>query len=102
MIDGRLCIPSNDELMKQILTKAHDTPYEVHLGATKMYQGLKEHFQWNGIKRDVAIYVSKCLTCQKIKAEHRHPAGELQPIELPEWKWDEITMHFVVGLPRTL
>ena len=46
-------------------------------------------------------YVIKCLTCQKIKAEHRYPAGELQPIKLPEWKWDQITMDFVVGLPRT-
>ena len=67
-----------------------------------MYQGLKEHFWWNGMKKDVADYVSKCLTCQKVKAEHRHPAGELQPIELPEWKWDQITMDFVVGLPRTV
>ena len=67
-----------------------------------MYQGLKEHFWWNGMKKDVAEYVSKCLTCQKVKAEHRHPAGELQPIKLPEWKWDQIAMDFVVGLPRTV
>ena len=66
-----------------------------------MYQGLREHFWWNGMKKDVADYVAKCLTCQRVKAEHRHPAGELQPIKLPEWKWDEITMDFVVGLPRT-
>ena len=101
-MDGRLCIPNDNELRKQLLCEAHDTPYSVHPGATKMYQDLREHFWWNGMKRDVAEYVSKCLTCQRIKAEHRSPAGELQPIKLPEWKWDEITMDFVVGLPKTL
>ena len=54
------------------------------------------------MKMDVAKYVSKCLTCQKVKAEHKHPAGELQLIELLECKWDQITMDFVVGLPRTV
>ena len=101
-LEGRLCVPNDVDIRKQILSEAHDTPYSVHPGATKMYQGLREHFWWNGMKRDVAEYVSKCLTCQKVKAEHKHPAGELQPIELPEWKWDQITMDFVVGLPRTI
>ena len=52
------------------------------------------------MKKDMADNVNKCLTCQKVKAEHRHSAGKLQPIELPEWKWDQITRDFVVGLPR--
>ena len=83
-INGRLYIPNDKELRKQLLSEAHDTPYSVHPGTTKMYQGLREHFWWNGMKRDVAEYVSRCLTCQRIKAEHRNPAGELQPIKLPE------------------
>ena len=82
-LEGRLCVPNDVDIRKQILSEAHDTPYSVHPGATKMYQGLREHFWWNGMKRDVAEYVSKCLTCQKVKAEHKHPAGKLQPIELP-------------------
>ncbi|KAL5537439.1 hypothetical protein UlMin_045822 [Ulmus minor] len=53
------------------------------------------------MKRDVAKFVEKCLICQKIKAEHQRPAGELQPIEIPEWKWEQISMDFVVGLPKT-
>ena len=53
------------------------------------------------MKNEIAEFVSKCLTCQKVKAEHRHPGGDLQKIELPEWKWEQITMDFVVGLPRT-
>ena len=54
------------------------------------------------MKKDVAEYINKCLTYQKLKAKHKHPAGELQPIELPEWNWDQITMDFVFGLPRTV
>ena len=53
------------------------------------------------MKKDVADYVSKCLTCQQVKAEHRHPAGLLQSLPIPEWKWEHVTMDFVVGLPRT-
>ena len=53
------------------------------------------------MKKDVAEFISKCLNCQKVKAEHQRPAGELQKIDIPEWKWDQITMDFVVGLPRT-
>ena len=66
-----------------------------------MYKDLKEHFWWNKMKNDVAEFVSKCLTCQKVKVEHKRPAGKLQPIEVPEWKWEQITMDFVVGLPKT-
>ena len=54
------------------------------------------------MKRDVAEYVSKCLTCQLVKAEHQRPGGELQPIPLPEWKWEEVTMDFVTSLPKTM
>ena len=67
-LEGRLCVPNDVDIRKQILSKAHDTPYSVHPGATKMYQGLREHFWWNGMKRDVAEYVSKCLACQKVKS----------------------------------
>ena len=54
------------------------------------------------MKKEVAEFVVKCLICQKIKAEHQRPGGELQPIEIPEWKWDQIALDFVVGLPRTM
>ncbi len=98
---GRLCIPDDAELKEQLLSEAHATPYSVHPGATKMYQDLKGRFWWSGMKKEVAEYVAKCLICQKVKAEHQRPGGELQPLDIPEWKWDQITMDFVVGLPRT-
>ncbi|KAL5558514.1 hypothetical protein UlMin_034725 [Ulmus minor] len=100
-LKGRICIPEDEELRNQLLTEAHTTPYSVHPGATKMYKDMKKAFWWSGLKKDVANYVAKCLVCQKIKAEHQRPAGVLQPIEIPEWKWEQISMDFVVGLPKT-
>ena len=84
---GRLCVPNSGEVKKQILTEAHNTPYSIHPGSTKMYQDLKRNFWWNGMKREVVEFVSKCLACQMVKAEHQRPGGELQTIQLPEWKW---------------
>jgi hypothetical protein len=67
-----------------------------------MYQDLKKGFWWQGMKRDIVEYVAQCPTCQQVKAEHQRPAGPLQPLNVPEWKWDQIAMDFVVGLPKTL
>ena len=66
-----------------------------------MYQDLKEKYWWYGLKRDVATHVALCDVCQRVKAEHQRPAGLLQPLKVPEWKWEEISMDFIVGLPRT-
>jgi hypothetical protein len=62
-----------------------------------MYQDLKQRYWWHGMKR----YVALCDTCHRVKAEHQRPAGLLQPLKVPEWKWKEIGMDFIVGLPRT-
>ena len=64
-----------------------------------MYKDLKQKFWWEGMKRDVAEYIQKCLTCQLMKAEHQRPSGMLQPLPIPSWKWEQITMDFVTGLP---
>ena len=53
------------------------------------------------MKRDVSEFVTKCMVCQKVKAEHQVPSGLLHPIRIPEWKWDRITIDFLVGLPLT-
>lgn len=92
------CVPEVEPLRRWILDEAHKTAYPVHPGATKMYQDLRQTFWWEGIKRDVADYVSRCLTCQQVKVEHRKPVGLLQQIEIRKWKWEIITMDFVVGL----
>jgi hypothetical protein len=66
-----------------------------------MYQDLNEKYWWYGLKRDVATHVALCDVCQRVKAEHQRPAGLLQPLKVLEWKWEEISMDFIVGLPRT-
>jgi hypothetical protein len=66
-----------------------------------MYKDLKTHYWWYGMKRDIAEYVSLCDTSQRVKAEHERPAGLLQPLKIPEWKWEEIRMDIIVGLPHT-
>ncbi|XP_049378042.1 uncharacterized protein LOC125842770 [Solanum stenotomum] len=73
----------------------------MHPGGTKMYQAIKEHYWWNGMKRDIAEFISKCLVCQQVKARHQVPVGLLQPLSMPEWNWERITVDFVSGLPHT-
>jgi hypothetical protein len=75
--------------------------YSIHPGSTKMYQDLKQKYWWYGLKRDVASHVAVCDVCQRVKAEHQRPFGLLHPLKIPEWKWEEIGMDFIVGLPRT-
>ncbi|XP_027169389.1 uncharacterized protein LOC113769107 [Coffea eugenioides] len=66
-----------------------------------MYHDVKELYWWDGLKKDVAKFVRKCLICQQVKAEHQKSSGLLQPLEIPEWKWEHIAMDFVTGLPRS-
>jgi hypothetical protein len=99
---NRLCVPNEDNLKMIILTEAHQSLYTVHPGSTKMYRDLRERYWWNGMKREVAQFVERCLTCQRVKAEHQRPAGMLKPLIIPEWKWEHITMDFVTGLPKTV
>ncbi|GKF35353.1 reverse transcriptase domain-containing protein, partial [Tanacetum coccineum] len=73
----------------------------VHLGFDKMYQDMKKLYWWPNMKDNIAIYVSKCLTCAKVKAEHQRPSGLLGQPKIPKWKWDNITMDFVMKLPKS-
>nr|GFB45308.1 retrotransposon protein, putative, Ty3-gypsy subclass [Tanacetum cinerariifolium] len=93
----RLCVPNDATLREALLTEAHSSPFSVHPGSTKMYHDVKQHFWWSGMKRDVATFVSRCLICQQVKIEHQRASGLLQPLDIPVWKWDEISMDFVTG-----
>jgi hypothetical protein len=66
-----------------------------------MYADLKPLYWWPNMKNDVGLFVQKCVTCAQVKAEHQKPYGELQQLDIPEWKWDHITMDYVTKLPRT-
>ncbi|GJX34113.1 reverse transcriptase domain-containing protein [Tanacetum coccineum] len=83
------------------MDEAHASRYSVHPGADKMYYDLRDVYWWPGMRRDIAEYVNRCLTCLKVKAEHQKPSGLLQQPEIPEWKWEKITMDLVVKLPRS-
>jgi hypothetical protein len=83
------------------MKEAHDTPYSIHPRGTKMYQDLKETFWWHGMKRDIAFFIARCDVCQRVKAEHQRPAGLLQPLKIPVWKWEEVGMDFITRLPRS-
>ncbi|KAK8941176.1 hypothetical protein KSP39_PZI010028 [Platanthera zijinensis] len=100
-LNGRLCIPDVDTIRSEILYESHNTVYSIHPGRTKMYQDLKQDFWWPGMKTDVIRYIAKCHTCQLVKAEHQKPGGYLQSLPIPEWKWEDITMDFVMGLPKS-
>jgi hypothetical protein len=89
------------ELCRKIMDKAHCSWYSIHPGTNKMYQDLKKNFWWTRMKREIEKYVSECDTRQRIKADHLRPAGNLQPLSIPEWKWKNICMDFIMGLPRT-
>jgi hypothetical protein len=97
----RLVVPSREALKKKILDEAHTSRYSIHPGSTKMYHDLRLQFWWTRMKREAAHYVSKCDTSQKVKADYMKPGGLLQPLTVPEWKWDDISMDFIVGLPLT-
>ncbi|GJQ94961.1 putative reverse transcriptase domain-containing protein [Tanacetum coccineum] len=105
--DGTLCLnnrswlPRYGDLRTLIMHESHKSKYYVHPGSDKMYQDMKQLYWWPNMKADIATYVSKCLTCLRVKAEHQKPSGLLVQPEIPQWKWDNITMDFVTKLPRT-
>jgi hypothetical protein len=98
---GRLYIPNCDELKRFIMDEPHKRPYTSHPSYHKMITTTRKLFYWTGMKKDIADYLAKCLECQKVKLEHRHPTGLLQPLSIPEWKWETISMDFITTLPRS-
>nr|GFA92348.1 reverse transcriptase domain-containing protein [Tanacetum cinerariifolium] len=81
--------------------ESYKSKYSIHPGSDKMYQDMKKLYWWPNMKANIATYVSKCLTCAKVKAKHQRPSGLLVQPKIPEWKWDNITMDFVTKLPKS-
>ncbi|GJR18162.1 putative reverse transcriptase domain-containing protein [Tanacetum coccineum] len=105
--DGVLCLncrswlPCYGDLRSVIMHESHKSKYSIHPGSNKMYQYMKKLYWWPNIKADIATYVSKYLTCAKVKAEHQRSSGLLVQPSIPEWKWDNITMIFIAKLPKS-
>jgi hypothetical protein len=79
----------------------HDVPYVGHPSYRKTIAAIKSQYYWVGMKKEIAEYIAKCCECQKVKAEHRNPASFLQPLPIPKWKWEVVTMYFITKLPKT-
>jgi hypothetical protein len=89
------------ELRRKIMDEAHCSRYSLHFGTNNMYQDFKNFFWWTRMKNEIVKYVLECDTCRRVRADHLRPAENLQPLSIPEWKWENIHMDFIVGLPRT-
>nr|GEW04948.1 putative reverse transcriptase domain-containing protein [Tanacetum cinerariifolium] len=100
-LNGRSWLPCYSDLRIVIMHESHKSKYSIYLGSKKMYQDMKRLYWWPIMKADIATYVSKCLTCAKVKAEHQRPSGLLVQPKIPKWKWDNITMDFVMKLPKS-
>ncbi|KAI3739233.1 hypothetical protein L2E82_29632 [Cichorium intybus] len=98
---GRIWVPKCGKTRKIVLDDSHKSKYSIHPGSTKTYQDLKQHYWWPGMKKKIAKYISHCDTCAQVKAEHQVPYGNAQSLQIPAGKWEEVTMDFVMGLPRT-
>ena len=94
----RLCIPSN--LTRQILKEAHESPLAAHPGYQKMFSSLKEEFFWPQMKKGTLDFCKQCVVCQKVKAERVKIPGKLQSLDIPQMKWECISMDFITALPR--
>jgi hypothetical protein len=99
--NDRLMVPKREVLKKKILDEAHISRSSIHPGSTKMYHDLRHQFWWTRMKLEMASYVSECDTCQKVKADYTKSRGLLQPLSIPDWKWDDISIDFIMGLPLT-
>ena len=79
----------------------HNVPYAGHPGYQKIVSTVKSHYCWPDMKKSIVEYITRCMECQRVKNEHRNPSGLLQPLPIPEWKWEVVTMDFITKFPRT-
>nr|GEV23409.1 putative reverse transcriptase domain-containing protein [Tanacetum cinerariifolium] len=106
--DGTLCLndrswlPCYDDLRSVIMHESHKLKYSIHPDFDKMYPDMKKLYWWANMKANIATYISKCLTCAKVKEEHQRPSVLLVQPAIPEWKWDNIMMDFITKLPKSL
>jgi hypothetical protein len=97
--NDRIVVPKDADVRQQILDEAHLSRYSIHPGSTKMYQDLKQYYWWTKMKIEIARYVARCDTCRRVKAIHMKTVGPLQSLPILTWKWEDISMDFIVGYP---
>ncbi|GKE44731.1 putative reverse transcriptase domain-containing protein, partial [Tanacetum coccineum] len=97
-LDNRSWLPCYGDTRSLIMHESHKSKYSIHPGADKMYHDMKMLYWWPNMKAGIPTYVSKCLTCAKVKAEHQRPSSLLVQPDILEWKWEKITMDFITKL----
>ena len=97
----RIVVPDVPEIKQQIMREYHEVPYSGHLGYHKTLKKIQQTFYWPEHTLEIRDFIQGCSVCQQEKAVHRVPAGLLQPLKLPEQKWADISMDFIMGLPRS-
>ena len=88
-------IPNVVYLRRVVVDEIHQDTYSGHLRYQKMIATTRKQYFWPGMNKDMAIYILRCMKCQQVKVEHQHPTGLLQPLPVPEWKWEVISMDFI-------
>ena len=94
-------MPDAGDLRKQCLSLHHYTPYAGHLGRDRTKRLIMQTYWWPTLDRDVTQFVSTCDFCQKNKASNQKPAGLLQPLSIPEFRWQSVSTDFITDLPKT-
>ncbi len=94
-------VPNSRDLRRYVLKEMHDVPYVGHHGHQKTLVVIRIDYFWPGLKKDLAVYIAQCMECQRVKVEHRHPIGLLQPFPIPEWKWEVVNIDFITKPPMT-
>jgi hypothetical protein len=95
-------VPNDQEMKILLLSEMHKVPYVGHPSYQKTIIAVKNQYYWPIMKKEVVDFIARCLECQKVKVEHRHPAGLLQPLPTPLWKWEVTTMYFITKFPRNV
>ena len=100
-VKGRWYVPSNKELKNKILKAEHDSRVAGHFGQFKTLERIKANFYWPKMDQEVEEYVRSCDSCQWNKATRHKKYGQLDPLDIPNRPWDDISMDFIVGLPES-
>jgi len=100
-IEGRVYVPNNKKIWKEILKENHDSVDVGYLGQHRMLELLKRTYWWPGLKKDVKKYIQGCFKCQQNKVQHQKKAGELHPLDIPQGPWQEISIDIIGPLPKS-
>ena len=97
---NRLYVPNIPVIKLLILNEVHESPYSRHQGYQKIITILTKEYFWPNMKNEVSEYIARCIEGQQVKVEHQHPVGLLQPLPIPNWKWEVISIDFITSLPK--